>query len=253
MSKTAGVTTYVYETFAFMRIQSKFTICLVLGALLLLGAAPAYAAPPSWLLPGSTTSVGPNSANVAAGLVPNGPNTTCVVEYGETTNYFFHANCAGGPFSGTTPLVVQSGLNGVNGLNANTTYHFRFVARNADGSAATSDTTFTTPSGPPLIVSPMADWRTDSAASVSSLVKPNGSPLTSCFVQYGLTTAYGSRADCTQSQLDPAEIIADASLGSLTATTTYHFRMVAQNALGVTTSQDNQFRTCAVGDLPNDC
>jgi hypothetical protein len=233
-----------------MRNHLKFTICLSFVALLLVGAAPASAARPSWFSTNATAlNVTPNAADAFGFLIPNGPSTSCVVEYGETTSYGFRANCANGPFSGTSVLLVKGHLTGVNGLNANTTYHFRLVATNADGSAATHDATFTTPTGSPFIVRPQPLFITDSSASVGALIKPNGFPLTSCFVEYGLTTAYGSQVDCAQQQLDPAEVIGTADLGSLSRSTTYHYRFVAQNDRGVTRSVDGTVTTC---DAPQD-
>jgi hypothetical protein len=234
-----------------MRNNPKFTICLVIGALLLLGAAPASAASPSWFSANATTtSVTPNAADVVDFLIPNASNTTCVVEYGKTTDYGFRTNCANAPFSGTSIVMARAHLTGVNGLDALTTYHFRMVATNADGTAATRDGTFTTPAGPPLIVSPTVLFLTDSSASVGSLVKWNGSPLTACFVEYGLTADYGNQVNCDQQPIDQTEISATANLANLNRATTYHFRMVAQNDLGVTRSLDRTFTTCAVTESP---
>jgi hypothetical protein len=237
--------TLVYETLSFMRNHLKFTICLVFGASLLLGAAPASALKPSWFLPvGTTSAVTPNSADAIGFLTPNAPNTTCVVEYGETTDYAFRADCSNPPTTDNSLQLVRGHMLGVNGLNGNTSYHFRLVATNADGSAATRDATFTTPKGAPLIARPMPLFITDSVATVGSLIKPNGSPLTSCSVEFGLTTAYGSQVDCTQQVLDPAEIAATADRLNLSRSTIYHYRVVAQNDIGVTRSADTTLTTC---------
>jgi len=233
-----------YETFVFMRNHLKFTISLVFGALLLLGAAPAYAAPPTWGFV-SATLVDAHSANVTGTLTPNGVATTCVVQYGETTRYGDEVPCSNGPFSGTTSVLAHARPRP---LKANTTYHFRFVARNADGSAVSRDQVLTTTVGtPPTIETVQATFITDSFVGISGLIRPNGLPTT-CFVEFGLTAAYGTQVDCVATPLGDTELIEDANLLRLSSGTTYHYRMVLQNADGVSRSEDRTVTTCAVAD-----
>ena len=88
---------------------------------------------------------------------------------------------------------------------------------------------------------------TQTAATVAGTVDPNSSNVTNCKIQYGTTTSYGSEAACSPanpgSGTTPVNVT--ASLSGLSAGTTYHFRVVATNAGGVTNGADQTFATLA--------
>jgi hypothetical protein len=83
-----------------------------------------------------------------------------------------------------------------------------------------------------------------SSVMVQAEVNPNGSPVSDCHVDYGLTAAYGSSVPCEPapgSGTTPVSVSAD--LTHLTAETTYHFRIVATGAGGSGESGDQTFTT----------
>jgi hypothetical protein len=87
---------------------------------------------------------------------------------------------------------------------------------------------------------------TETSATVSGTVNPNGSEVTNCHVDYGTSTSYGSQAPCASAPgSGTSAAAASASLSGLTAGTTYHYRVVATNAGGTTNGADATFTTAA--------
>jgi plastocyanin len=105
--------------------------------------------PPSATTGGATT-VGITEATLTGSVRPNGFATTYFFNYGTTSAYGQKtAEAAAG--SGRSAVPASAPLTG---LAAATTYHFQLVAKNASGTTAGTDATFTTktvpPSQPPL-------------------------------------------------------------------------------------------------------
>ena len=88
----------------------------------------------------SATGIDSTTAELKAGVNPNGFATTWYVELGTTTSYGMTS------FSRTT-AVGTANLNvimNVAGLTPGTTYHFRIVSQNSSGTSTGADQTFTT-------------------------------------------------------------------------------------------------------------
>ena len=84
-----------------------------------------------------TTSI---DATLTGGIYPNGLQTTWWVEYGPTTSYGQHTSTSD-VGSGQT-LVSQTST--LTGLSGSSTYHYRFVAQNSDGTTYGPDSTLRT-------------------------------------------------------------------------------------------------------------
>jgi hypothetical protein len=98
----------------------------------------------------------------------------------------------------------------------------------------------------PIVQTLAAQSITVSSASLRGTVHPMGLTTTYYFV-YGLTAAYGSEtAEITLAAGDAITSV-QASITSLTASTTYHFRLVAINSAGTTKGDDLTFKASSNG------
>src|SRR5204863_528139 len=113
----------------------------------------------------AATALASTSATLNASVNPNGATVgKCRFEYGSTSAYGSSVPCASLPGSGTSAVAVSAE---VQGLSANTTYHFRIVASNAGGTGAGADQTFTTVSSAPSVVTGTASALTQSTATLN--------------------------------------------------------------------------------------
>jgi len=83
---------------------------------------------------------------------------------------------------------------------------------------------------------------TSQSAMVSGSVNPKGAPTTFHF-EYGTTTAYGRSTPVTEAGSGNTAVAAATTVGGLSPATTYHYRIVAANAGGVTKGSDRTFTT----------
>jgi DNA-binding beta-propeller fold protein YncE/phosphodiesterase/alkaline phosphatase D-like protein len=186
----------------------------------------------------SSEGVTPTSAQLHAEVFPGEGETVYVFEYGPDTEY--GSSTAISPSVGND-LTFHAVSNELTGLAPGTTYHFRAVAFNFSGTVHGEDLTFTTPDVP-RIESSGASGVTPSAAHLTMAVSGNASP-TNVHFEYGPTAAYGTSTP--SSFVGSSQIVAAASadIGGLIASTTYHYRAVAVNAIGTTTGPDQTFST----------
>ena len=131
----------------------------------------------------------------------------------------------------------------IGGLTASTTYHFRIVATNSNGTRYGSDRTFTTLSatGLPVAITNPATNVASSSATLNGSVDPHGLTTTVHF-QYGTTTSYG-HTTANQTKTGNAYQNVAANISGLSASTTYHFRIVATNSAGTRYGGDRRFTT----------
>jgi hypothetical protein len=184
---------------------------------------------------------------------PSGWSASGFFEYGTTQSYGSTTpSTALG--SGSDPVELNADLSG---LSAGTTYHYRLVVKSGGGIAVTADATFVTDAAPPPPV-PAPTVFTGSAVdpsangvAISGTVNPRGSP-TSYWFEYGTTTAYGltTPSDSAGSASSSSGVAAD--LSGLEAVTTYHYRLVAENAGGRTNGGDRQFTTKGIPPTVSD-
>ena len=112
-----------------------------------IGAYESSPGPPPSVITGFGTSVDPNSETLSGQVNPNGQSTTYHFDYATDSYYTTHGNSyssaspSASAGSGATLEAVEAPLSG---LTPSTTYDFRLVATNANGTANGADAQFTT-------------------------------------------------------------------------------------------------------------
>jgi N-acetylneuraminic acid mutarotase len=178
------------------------------------------------------------SARLNGSVDPHGLTTTVYFEYGTTTSY----GLTTAP-QGKTGNTYQNVAATISGLTANTTYHFRIVATNGVGTRYGADRTFRTlgATGPPVVITHRATNVASSSATLNGLVDPHGL-MSSVYFQYGTTTSYGQTTPSQSKNGNTYQNVA-ANISGLSASTTYHFRIVATNSAGTRYGADRVFTT----------
>ena len=186
---------------------------------------------------GPVLSLEPTEAVLSGSLHPNGTDAHYIFEWGTTTAYGFRTPSID---AGSAKQAVTAEAE-LQGLQPNTTYHYRLVGSNSFGTSDGADAYFTT-SGPPQITPQSTSAITHEAAMLNAKLDPGELETTYRF-QYGTTTAYGS--ETTAGKLAPGEGLqaVSAPLTGLQIGTVYHYRLVAENSAGQTLEPDQSFET----------
>lgn len=178
------------------------------------------------------------TVNAHVDPVGGGSVTGCTVEYGLTTDYEATAPCGQAtPFS--SPEDVSSELSNLTTL---TTYHYRFVVSNAQGTSLEADHTVV----PPGVLGLRTETATELAAHGATLngsLDPAGEE-TEAWFEYGIDTTYGQSTPTNAMGSSPGETgVPPAAVTGLQEGRVYHFRIVASNSYGTTFGPDDTFTT----------
>ena len=90
--------------------------------------------------------------------------------------------------------------------------------------------------GAPRVTTEAATALSSTGATLNGTVNPNGNATTYYF-EYGPTKTYGTKTAVVNAGSGNAKSPASAPVSGLTASTTYHFRLVATNSAGTTNWQ----------------
>ena len=205
----------------------------------------------------SSSNITATEAALNATINPTGLDTTCEFQYVDdadfqATGYTTATSTPCSPSDLGSSHSPQGTSGSATGLTPATTYHFRVVAMNADGTVNGDDQTFLTLiAGPPSVISESSASITDTSATLNASINPFGLDTT-CVFQYVddaafQATGYGTATTvpCSPSDLGDsfAPQSATGSATGLTPGTTYHFHAVAMNADGTATGTDQTFQT----------
>jgi phosphodiesterase/alkaline phosphatase D-like protein len=189
------------------------------------------------------SAIGVDSATLNGTVNPLDSSTSVTFQYGTDTSYGNTVTADQSPLSGSLAVGVSKTITGLVG---NITYHYRVVAVNAGGTTYGADMTFTINASAPTAVTNAATAVGNDIATLNGTVNANGS-LTTVTFEYGLDTSYGSTINAIQSPLSGTiDTAVSAIIDDVVPNTSYHCRVVAQNAGGTTYSTDMTFTT-----LPN--
>ena len=137
-------------------------------------------------------------------------------------------------------------------LTPATTYHYKIISTDSRGSTVSSgDLTFTTLGGTPTPIltdtaAPMfSSMAANTVTTNSTTISWNTDEPATSRVEYGISTTYGS-----QTSFDSTLVTShSALLGGLSPNTTYHYRVIAQDASGnIATSLNRTFQTKSLPD-----
>jgi hypothetical protein len=189
---------------------------------------------PPTVTPGTASQIKRVSATLSATVNPNeGTVVGCTLEWGETTSYGKSIPCSSKVGSGDTPVPVSAAISE---LAPGTEYHFRVSAVNVGvtGPGEGEEATFVTlPEIPPTAETLPASEVAYRVATLNGSVNPNEVPVTECEFEYGTSLAFPTPVPCTptpEAQATPVAV--KAELHSLSANTTYQYRVGATNLAG---------------------
>ena len=196
----------------------------------------------------SVTNKTASSATLNGKINAHYLQTQVSFEYGTTNSYGKNILSNQSPVTGNTTTDVSAN---VTDLTLATTYHFRVMSTNSLGTSYGNDMVFTTLGDKPVATSQAANNIQGNTATLNGIVNPNYSITTANF-EYGNTTNYGYVIQAIQSPINgSSEVNVSANISGLTTNTLYHFRLKAENSLGITYSPDLTFKTLMTGQIGN--
>jgi hypothetical protein len=192
---------------------------------------------------GEATAVGQTSATIhgEVKLDGNGDVTACHFDYGTGTSYGQTAPCSPGPPYSSD----QAASAALSGLSAQTTYHYRLVATNAEGTNVGHDRTFTTQNAVVGVATVPATNVTRHTATLNGSFDPDARD-THYYFEWGTDTSYGQNSPAppgNDAGSNPGTTAVSVGIVGLALETTYHCRLVATNSLGTTVGEDQTFTT----------
>lgn len=98
----------------------------------------------------------------------------------------------------------------------------------------------------PTVTTGSATSVTSSSATLNGTVNPSGSS-TEYYFEYGTGTSYGSTTETADAGLGMSDVSVSANITGLSASMTYHFRIVATNSAGTSDGEDQTFTTSVSG------
>lgn len=190
----------------------------------------------------SATNIAQNSATINGNINPNGSSANAWFEWG-TSLSFGNTTASNNYGSGTSGVNYNFNLSN---LSNNTTYYFRAVASNSFGTVYGSTMNFTTGGGgtigSPIITTNAATGISQSVATLSGTVNPNGDN-TDAWFEWGTTQSFGNTTSSSNYGSGTSATNYAYSLSNLSNNTTYYFRAVASNSFGTVYGSTFSFTT----------
>jgi hypothetical protein len=188
---------------------------------------------------GLAEGVAETTATITGEVNPEASRTIYRFEYGAGAEYGRRTSTtAAGEDAEPTSVSTE-----LTNLTPATTYHYRVVAENVDGTVYGQDRSFTSaPLPAPTVVTGLVEGVTQTSVTLTARVDPH-ELLTDYAFEVGGSTVYGSRIPGVIPGVE-AETVR-LVLTNLVSGTTYHYRVVASNEGGAGTGEDRSFTTSA--------
>jgi hypothetical protein len=174
---------------------------------------------------------------------PNGAETKYYFEYGEEREGKFvyeHKTSEASAGSGTSNVEESKGIV----VKPKTTYHFRIVATNSNGTSFGADETYPNP----LAETEVATSIGKTEATVKGVVNPRGFE-TKYYFEYGTTESYGKKTAEATAGSGTSNVEESAAITGLIENTRYHYRIVATNSKGTTSGADELFSAAGLPEI----
>jgi phosphodiesterase/alkaline phosphatase D-like protein len=181
------------------------------------------------------TGLSTTAATLNGTVNPGGASTSWQFDYG-VGNY--GSTASGSALTGATTQAVSQSLTG---LLPGSTYQYRLVATNSEGSD-TKTGTFSTNVAVPTATTGGANGITARGATVGGTLNPGGDAAT-YVVEYGETAAYGQTSAVANVADGTDDVAASRTLNGLEPGTVYHYRLAVTNSAGTTLGSDATFTT----------
>lgn len=186
--------------------------------------------------------IGAYGANVNGDVTPNGIPTSVYFEWGDRSDTLSNSNAPPTSIGSGTNLVANFAR--AEGLNPDSTYFFRIVAVNTNGSSTNktygATLSFKTLPVKPIVTTLGVTNSTTTAATLQGTVNPNGSP-TIFYFEYGPSPSYGSITVAQDVGNGTNSVSLSTALTGLTSGQIYYYRAVASNNFGVSYGTDQTF------------
>jgi hypothetical protein len=183
------------------------------------------------------SSVSETGATLNGIVNPEGAETKYYFEYGPTTSYGTKtAEASAG--AGTSNIEESKAITG---LVAGTTYDFRIVATNGNGTVDGANLEFKTLKGP-SVETKAATGITAFEATLNGSVDPNGYE-TKYYFEYGTTESYGTKTAEASAGSGTSSVEESKTISGLQSQTAYDFRIVATNSGGTVYGANQKFAT----------
>ncbi len=195
----------------------------------------------------SATNISQNSAQLNGSVDPNQSLTNYWFEYG-TSQSLGNTTASQIAGAGDAAITVNSL---VSGLSSNTTYYFRIDAQNSYGTTQGSILSFTTSNGgtngiAPTVTTGGSSSISQNSAQISGYVDPNGYQSLYWF-EYGTSQSLGNSTGFQSAGAGTDALPYNTTLTGLMPSTTYYYRIDAQNSYGTTQGSILSFTTSGGG------
>ena len=132
---------------------------------------------------------------------------------------------------GTTACDAAAGFDGPSGVGA----PVGLSALGGEGGGTTVK---------PTVLTLPASAISATSATLNATVNPNGSPVSACSFEYGLTKSYGQSAPCSPAPGSGSSPVAvSAAITGLAERKTYHFRVIATSGAGTADGRSRSLKT----------